>query len=61
VVIPPTPTRPHPTDLLLCGHHYRISRHTVAAMNATVHKLREIPGGTPVLSQDAPSPQAPVI
>ncbi len=60
VVMPATPARPHPTDLLLCGHHYRMSRRTLAAMNATVHKLREGPGEMPVLFQDAPAPQAPV-
>ena len=60
VVMPATPARPHPTDLLLCGHHYRMSRHTLAAMNATVHKLREVPGDMPVLLQDAPNPRAPV-
>jgi hypothetical protein len=50
VVMPATPARPHPTDLLLCGHHYRMSRRTPAAMNATVHKLWEVPGDMPVLS-----------
>jgi len=37
-----------------------MSRHTLAAMIATVHKLREVPGDMPVLFQDAPNPQAPV-
>ena len=60
VVMPATPARPHPTDLLLCGHHYRMSRRTLAAMNATVDKLREVPGDMPVLSEDTPNPQAPV-
>jgi hypothetical protein len=33
----------------------------MAAMIATVHKLREVPGADmPVLFQDAPNPQAPV-
>lgn len=25
VIMPPTPERPHPVDLWLCGHHYRAS------------------------------------
>jgi hypothetical protein len=39
VVMPPTPQRPHPTDLLLCGHHHRVSREALAAAGAVVHKL----------------------
>jgi hypothetical protein len=30
VIMPPTAPRPAETDLLLCGHHYRVSRHTLA-------------------------------
>jgi hypothetical protein len=30
-VMPSTASRPHPTDLLLCGHHYRVSRQALAA------------------------------
>jgi hypothetical protein len=41
VVMPPAPARPRPTDLLLCGHHYRASRHALEAAQATV---RELPG-----------------
>lgn len=39
VVMPPTPQRPHRTDLLLCGHHYRVSRKALAAAGAAVYKL----------------------
>ena len=39
VVIPPTAGRPHETELLLCGHHYRISRAALAAAHATVSEL----------------------
>jgi hypothetical protein len=46
VVIPPTPTRPHPTDLLLCGHHYRASRRALAAGRAVVHELPGMPRDT---------------
>ena len=39
VIMPPTPGRPHAVDLLLCGHHYRISRQVLAAVGATVYDL----------------------
>jgi hypothetical protein len=39
VVIPPTPARPHQTDLLLCGHHYRASRAALAAARAVARAL----------------------
>ena len=45
VIMPPTATRPHRTELLLCGHHYRVSRQALAAANATV---AELPGGSPL-------------
>jgi len=41
VIMPPTQTRPWKTDLLLCGHHYRVSRGSLAEARAVV---REIPG-----------------
>ena len=49
VIMPPTATRPHRTELLLCGHHYRVSRQALAAANATV---TELPGvsGSPLAS-----------
>jgi len=37
--MPPVPRRPHPVDLLLCGHHYRLSRKALAAAGATVYDL----------------------
>jgi hypothetical protein len=39
IVMPPTAGRPHGTELLLCGHHYRISRAALAAAHATVSEL----------------------
>jgi hypothetical protein len=39
VVMPPTAARPHETELLLCGHHYRVSRAALAAAHATVSEL----------------------
>ena len=44
VIMPPTETRPHRTELLLCGHHYRASRQALAAVNATVTGLPGISG-----------------
>jgi hypothetical protein len=41
VIMPPCPARPHMTELLLCGHHYRVSRAALAAAKAVV---RELPG-----------------
>ena len=35
-VIPPAAGRPHPTDLLLCGHHYRACRNALHAAGAAV-------------------------
>ena len=36
--------RPGETDLLLCGHHYLVSRRALAAAGASV---RELPGTSP--------------
>jgi hypothetical protein len=38
-VMPPTASRPHSSDLLLCGHHYRASRHALELADATVLDL----------------------
>jgi hypothetical protein len=46
VIMPPTATRPHRTELLLCGHHYRVSRQALAAANATVVELPGISGSS---------------
>jgi hypothetical protein len=43
ITMPPTPARPHETDLLLCGHHYRVSRRAVAACGASVSELPATP------------------
>jgi len=39
VVMPSAPGRPHETELLLCGHHYRVSRDALAAAHARVEEL----------------------
>lgn len=36
VVIPPAPGREHRTDLLLCMHHFRVSRSALNAARASV-------------------------
>ncbi|HEU5391353.1 MAG TPA: hypothetical protein VFV73_36165 [Streptosporangiaceae bacterium] len=41
VVMPPSPVRPHPTDLLLCAHHFRMSRRALMAVQAAVCELPE--------------------
>ena len=46
VIMPPTAARPYETDLLLCGHHYRVSRGTLAAARATVRQLPGTPADT---------------
>jgi hypothetical protein len=38
-IMPPTPERPHPVDLLLCGHHYRVSRQALAAAGADIYSV----------------------
>ena len=47
VVMPAIAARPHPTELLLCGHHYRVSREALAAAGATVTELRLASGSAP--------------
>jgi hypothetical protein len=46
VVMPPAPARPHETELLLCGHHYRVSRQALAAAHASVVELPGVPADT---------------
>jgi hypothetical protein len=42
-IMPPTRGRKHATDLLLCGHHYRVSKKCLAAAGATVLDLNGVP------------------
>ena len=37
VIMPPAPGRSHPVDLLLCGHHFRVSRAALKAAGAAVY------------------------
>lgn len=41
VTMPASVTRPRPVDLLLCGHHYRVSQEAVTAAHGTVQVLPE--------------------
>jgi hypothetical protein len=61
VIMPATTARPHRTELLLCGHHYRVSRQALAAANATVTELSG-PEGSPrdALLPGLPSPRVQV-
>ena len=40
VIMPPAEGRSHETELLLCGHHYRVSR---AALSAAHGRVEELP------------------
>ena len=44
VAMPPTQARPHDTDLLLYGHHYRASRTALAAAGAVARALPDPSG-----------------
>jgi len=37
VIIPPAPGRRHPADLLLCGHHFRVSQAALTTAGAAVY------------------------
>jgi hypothetical protein len=39
VIMPPSAERQHSVDLLLCGHHYRVSRQALAAAGARIENL----------------------
>ena len=43
VVMPPAARRPYPVDLLLCGHHYRVSQAALRAAGAAVYDETGIP------------------
>jgi len=58
VVMPPSATRDHATDLLLCGHHYRVSREALAAAHATVTELSG--AASAALLPDLPEPRMAV-
>jgi hypothetical protein len=39
VIMPPSPARPHTTDLLLCAHHFRVSHCALIAAQAAICEL----------------------
>lgn len=39
VIMPASATRPHPVDVLLCGHHYRMSQASIEAARGTIEVL----------------------
>jgi hypothetical protein len=39
VLMPTAPGRPYRVDLLLCGHHFRLSQWTLAAAGAVARVL----------------------
>jgi len=71
VIMPPTSTRADETDLLLCGHHYRVSRHALKTASATVCALPGTPrasaawiglvGLKPAFPLGRPGPGDPVL
>jgi hypothetical protein len=54
VILPPTATRPHETELLLCGHHYRASRQALTAAHGAVCELPWTPRDTATWILDDP-------
>jgi hypothetical protein len=61
VVMPPSAGRPDETELLLCGHHYRVSRADLAAAHATVSELPGSSADAAVWFHDDPAQAAPAI
>lgn len=50
----PAPGRPHPVDLLLCGHHYQAGRAALRAAGATVYDQ----AGVPIMTGGSERPPA---
>lgn len=53
VIMPPAQGRPGETDLLLCGHHYLVSRRSLSAAGARVRKLPGTPPDVEVWIREA--------
>jgi len=61
VIMPATAARPHRTELLLCGHHYRVSQEALVAANATVTEILGPAASLPnALLPVLPVPRVPV-
>jgi hypothetical protein len=59
VVMPPTSGRPDVIELLLCGHHYRLSRDALVATHATVSELPGSAADVAAWFDDDPGHAAP--
>lgn len=61
VIMPATAGRPHQTELLLCGHHYRVSRRALEDAGAIVTVLPGCPDDTllsGLIPDPAPAPES---
>jgi hypothetical protein len=56
VIMPATGSRAHETELLLCAHHYRVSRQALDAAGAVVIELPGPTEDTVLRGIPAPSP-----
>lgn len=56
VIMPATASRPHQTELLLCAHHYRVSRRALDVAGAAVLVLPDCPGDAMLCDDDARVP-----
>lgn len=56
VTMPATARRPHPTELMLCAHHYRVSRRALDAAGAVVFVLPGCPDDA-LLGGETPAPE----
>ena len=54
VVMPPTASRLHPVELLLCGHHFRASQASLQAAGAAAYDKTGMPIMTGTRTADAP-------
>jgi len=51
-IMPPGPGRPQQTELLLCGHHHRVSQQALRAAGAMVLDIK----GAPITESSRPLP-----
>ena len=58
VVMPPTPSRRDPVELLLCGHHFRISQASLRAAGADVYDKDGLLIMAGARTADTPHPKA---
>jgi hypothetical protein len=56
VIMPPTADRPYEVELLLCGHHLRLSQRTLAAAGAEIYVAQSEPGAELALLLNQPVP-----